>query len=233
MDATVANRRSVELSGGRRGRSSGRSSDQRGRPRAGILVFYTTARAIGRSLDVAPWTVCSCAGCGLGWSTWTRPVRPLASRRPDTADDPDPKSPAVAGRGTGPERAIAAGPGPRPTRRVARRAGPGQSAWADRGSGSMEGHVTEEHVVEVRTRFGLVSGVGRRRSLRGVIDEPGGEPGARRSICRPSLRLVRIQVGLADRQSRDDAAEQVRRDHQVTGGHRDQLRHPMPPTPPG
>lgn len=100
-------------------------------------------------------------------------------------------------------------------------------------NGSMEGHVTEEHVVEVRTRFGLVSGVGRRRSLRGVIDEPGGEPGARRSICRPSLRLVRIQVGLADRQSRDDAAEQVRRDHQVTGGHRDQLRHPMPPTPPG
>ena len=43
MDAAPANRRSVELSGTRRGRNRPSSSDHRGQCRAVILEFYTTA----------------------------------------------------------------------------------------------------------------------------------------------------------------------------------------------
>jgi hypothetical protein len=54
MDAAAANRRSVELSAARRGRSRGLTSDHRGTRRALMVEFYTTVRVTGRRPGARP-----------------------------------------------------------------------------------------------------------------------------------------------------------------------------------
>ena len=62
MEAAAANRRSVELSAARRGRSRGLTSDHRGTRRAVMVEFYTTVGVTGSAPRVARLTECVASG---------------------------------------------------------------------------------------------------------------------------------------------------------------------------